>query len=276
RNYVAGDTLSSGVLNSAQPLYVDSFYQTAQFFDRIWSSSNMLPVYYYDGSPISYSSVAEVNTDGSYTVYTYSNHDNGYADHPEVAGMATSYTYSGSLWQQVNTGSLVLERGLLLNQADYKSGGTLLKKLAFTYNPDTTRFNNYIRSYHYDRRFSLAGAIISFDQGGFLTLTSGPPIYFGDVVSAYSRYYHYPYGYTLTDTSYDQNGTNPYVKQTTFSYDSYRNKKSEMYLNSMGDTVIQSYNYAADSITGLSSGAQAAKNAMKKNNMVGLVLEKTR
>jgi YD repeat-containing protein len=276
RDYIHHDTLSSGVLNSALPQYVDSSFQSGSFTSRIWSSANALPTYYTDGSPVTYTQVTEINADNGQTVYTYANHDNGYQDKPPANAAVIHYTNTGTLWQQVNTCSMELERGLPLNQAFYKADGTLLRNVGYQYNNDPSRLTTPVRKLHYDRRFSLNGAVIGFDAGGFVTLTSGIPIYFGDFISAINTYVQFPYSKTVTETDYDQSGGNPQTKVTSYTYDTYRNRKSEAFVSSSGETVLNSYNYPTDVISGLSAAASYAQSKMLAGNMVALQLEKTR
>jgi len=79
----------------------------------------------------------------------------------------------------------------------------------------------------------------------------------------------------LSEIQYDQNGANPVTSTSTYTYDSYRNRKSEVSNTSTAVQLTSSYNYAADAITGLSATATTGKTAMVNASMFGIPLEKT-
>jgi len=119
----------------------------------------------------------------------------------------------------------------------------------------------------------LASTAISYDDGGFINITSGLPLYFGDFTCGINLHYDYPYLQSETVTEYDENGANPMTVVTNYTYDGYRNKKTESYTSSKNEPVVKSYNYAADAISGISTATQTAQTAMVQAGMVGIPLE---
>jgi hypothetical protein len=278
RDYVNNNYTSSGVLNSALPSYIDNFsgtYQGAAYLYTDWSNNNVKIQYYTNGSPITYSNVQELNSDGSLTTYIYSNHDNGYLDKTGSFYLVTQFPQPTPIIQSVNSNSLQLERGLLLNKSSYAVGSILLDSKTYAYNSDPTRYNTNIRKYTYDKKYTLYGPSFTFDANGFLVVTSGNPIYWGDITTALNTYIEYPYLASETDVVYDQTGANPLTKTTTYGYDGYRNEKSAVTTTSTAATLATNLNYAADAITGLSAAATTGQAAMVSASMFGIPLEKT-
>ena len=267
------DTISCGVLNSSQPVYVDAYSSSNNFLFRSWSENSIFPNHYTNGSPVTYTNVRETNSDGGFKIYTYSNQDNGYLDRTPVNYYLLSYTNLDPGFQLINMNSLELERGLLLNESMYGANASLLKKTIYQYNSDTTRFNSALRKYSYNRKFSLNGTVINWDDGGFVQFTSGAPTFYTDIVTALNIYIEYPFLQSVVDTNYDQNGANPMVTVTNYTYDTLRNKKTEGFTSSKAELVSKSYNYAADAISGLSTGAQQGQAAMVTAGMYGIPLE---
>lgn len=276
RDYVNNNLTSSGVLNSAQPSYVDTYNSPNNYFYRMWSSTSVYPMHYTNGSPVTYTNVTELNSDGGFNIYTYSNHDNGYADQAPDSVLYTYFSGIDPILQEVTTNSMELERGLLLNEVTFKAGNTKLKNTAYQYNNSSTRFNNSIRRYQYNFKFSLSGASLSFDDGGFLTSSTAFPIYMGDIVTPINMFIDYPFLQSETKTEYDQNGLNPMTTVITDTYDNYRNKKTEQFTGSKGENITDSLNYAADAISGISTAAQQAQTGMVAAGMLGISLEKKR
>ncbi|HXB32924.1 MAG TPA: RHS repeat domain-containing protein [Puia sp.] len=270
RNYLQGNNVTSGVLNSGLPLYVDSL-NSAGLIYRDWSSDDVLPTHYTAGSPVTYTTVTELSSDSSVKVFTYSNQDNGYLDQPPTSIIGSDYTSISTIWEEAFSSSLELQRGLLLNEAWYNSGHTLLKNLAYQY--DTIQANTAIHRYQYDKKFILYDAVVAPDDGGSYTVIQGDAIYYGDILTPINIYTEYPYLSEATKTDYDQNGQNPVTVVHNYTYDNYRNKISDAYTSSEGQPVNISYNYAANTISGLSTTAQQGQSAMQTAGMYGIPLE---
>ena len=86
------------------------------------------------GSHIGYTEVTEKYPNGSFRVFTFSNFDNGYMDHPATA------VYGGTRREFAKFSSLEQTRGLLLKCEEYDSTSTLVKRKTNTFHVDTTRF----------------------------------------------------------------------------------------------------------------------------------------
>lgn len=266
RDYVNNNYTSSGVLNSATPTYLNTYSNTDGTSKYTgWSNNNVSLPYYTNGSPITYSNVQESNSDGSYKTYTYSNHDNGYLDNTGTFYVLTQFPSSTPSIQSVNSNSLQLDRGLLLNEKTYALGSVLINSKTYTYNSDPTRLNTNIRKYTYDKKFSLSGSVISFSQDGFLAVSPGPSIVWGDITAALNTYIDYPFLQSTTEVQYDDAGANPLTRTTNYTYDGYRNKKTEELTTSTSANLLSTYGYAGD----------AGNTVMVNAGMVGVPLEKT-
>jgi len=246
---------------------------------------------YTDGRDVVYSEVQEQLPDGSINIYDYSNSDNPtYRDEPPlfVYSNAFEYTnsvglYEGNFITSVNiysTGinpfmshsSRELERGQLLTLTSKNAAGNIVKLVQNTYNSDPTRFtntSNYVRSYD---NYSNVGA-------------NGPGIVVEQYFQAIKIYTYFPYLQSTTTTVYDQNGNNPVTTSISYTYDNYRNLISKTTTSSEGETVVNTINYAPETISGLSTSAATAQTAMANQvynsatpyqtlNMAGIPLEK--
>lgn len=272
RDLVNNNYISSGVLNSAQPSYCDEYRGTNLYRD--WSSQDVNATHYTDGSPMSYTNVQEQNSDGSFKTFTYSNQDNGWIDWtPSYVDLYGFPSISPEI-QSVSLTSLELERGLLLSENSYGVGSVLLEHKGHLYNNAPGRFQDSINRYTYTMKFSLNGAVLSYTDGGFLAVSQGSTLYFGDITSAVSIHYYYPWLQSDTVTEYDQTGANPMSVVTNYTYDEvYRNKKTGSYISSKNEPVVKTYNYAPDVISGISSATQQTQSSMFLAGMTGIPLE---
>ena len=136
--------LSSGIL-SGNPRtqtsgHLDFHYEPYDYdIDYVIFSENpILPLSETDGNHVTYSYVRETFPDGGYTDYKYSNHDaSGCLDEePFMLGYTGGTPYS-------RIQSRALQRGLLLEKTDYKSGGGMARKETNTYQ---TSSQEYVKS----------------------------------------------------------------------------------------------------------------------------------
>ncbi len=275
RDYVNNDLRSSGVLNGPEPKYVEdeiidnSPYYTLNY--RIWSSNYKTPNHFTNGSHVNYTSVTEVNADGGFTIYNFSNQDNGYLNKPHVLGITTNpkpFNENAIL----RSSNLELERGLLLSEKIYRKDTLLLKKVDYEYNNDASRFNVFVKRYYYDTKNVYDGSAFAIGNEG---VVSKPFILHLSTLIATQNFIHYPFLKKITETLYNQNGGNPIVTVTDFTYDQYRNLKSEVALNSKNEAIMTSYNYANDDVPGLDATALEGKNTMVVGHIVSIPLEKT-
>jgi hypothetical protein len=215
---------SSGVLDS-KPQY--TFLTTGtttdnrSFTNSFVASNSVIPVSSSTmGSFIGYSYVVEQNTDASYTIYKFSNHDNGYADQAPVN------SFNGAILNGYNIfNSLYFERGNLLDQTDYNASGQKVSE-------KTTQYS-----------LTMPGAIAN----AVLSANSGVCGY--NNVGAYSRT-AYAMNYSpflpasVTSTAYASDGSGAaVVKNTTQTYDQYKNLLQQQTVNSKGQTEVTAYSY---------------------------------
>lgn len=271
RDYVNHTSyLSAGVLNSAPPKYVDDYYSAGNYIYKVWSTNNRVPMHYTNGSPITYSKVQEVYADGAFKEYIYANHDNGYLDKiPEKAVVAA---YGNSAFQEFTTNSRELERGHLLKETSYRQDFLPLEKIEYLYNDDPNRFNENIRRYQFENKFTLNGTIINWQTQSF---NIGPPAFTGANLYALNIYTFFPFLKKVTHTKYNQNGANPVIVVKDFTYDGFRNLASETTTSSKGEELKTILKYANDNLTGLDATATEAKTVMIEGHIVSLPLEKT-
>ena len=274
-----GTSNSSGILSGYKKIIYSASIgnPTQAFVTGIDYNDYSRCLNYTDGRDVVYSEVQEILADGSYNLYDYSNSDNPiYIDEVPLPSLPLTTPYSDGYFANTvyynNTGTFTsslsfpflshssreLERGQLLSLSSYNSSGVPLKQITNTYNSDPNRFNNYVRSYdNYSIQASMNGVLVN-------------ERYFQPI----KIYTYYPYLQNSTTTVWDKNGQNPVSTVTNYTYDAYRNKKTESYTSSMSELVSNSYNYANDAITGLGTTASAAQTAMVNANMTGIILEK--
>jgi YD repeat-containing protein len=267
--------LSTGVLNSRIPKYVDFYSQVSNYVFKAWSTSSRIPLHYTNGSPLTYSKVQEINSDGGFKQYTYSNHDNGYLDQIPEKGVFTNY--GDAAFQEFTTNSRELERGQLLEEVFYSQNFYLLKKIEYQYNDDPNRFNEAIRKYQYENKFTLNGTIINWqaihEGTGGNPFSPGAAAFTGANFWAMKIYTFFPFLKSKTETNYHPDGTNPVTNTTAYTYDNYRNIHNETLTSSNGDQVINLFNHPGDNITGLTTEAQLAKSALLASHNTSTILE---
>ena len=158
KNYASGGRTSSGVLNFKPVFYTEyngtiTNPQIAGYLGGPYPGTIAFkqfstdPIYapsYHKTNFITYSEVAEVNADNSYTVFTFKNYDNGYADKP-AENILVDNPQVGNCWQEDEVNSLDLERGQMLTQSRYDTSGKLRSKTVYDYNDTISRFSKNVR-----------------------------------------------------------------------------------------------------------------------------------
>ncbi|MCW3465782.1 DUF5977 domain-containing protein [Chitinophaga nivalis] len=225
-DYNAGGKASSGIL-SGVPNYLDRNYWDLQEYKLdywYWYDYSIEPLSHTNGNHVTYSEVAEILADSSYTIYQYTNHNNpAYLDQ-EHAGML--YTAPGQWVMDPHT-SMALERGKLLRKRHYSTPGTLLKDTRYEYDVTSDRFKEAIRNVYISQR-----------QFGKL---------YDYRITSYFTYTYPSYLTAEKDTTYDMNGANPIGTQTTYTYDKgYRVLKQTQTQNSKDQYLATYYTYPAD------------------------------
>src|SRR5690606_33088625 len=149
--------VSSGVLDT-KPKYmftnVGKDVSGYNFTFRSVASSPVLPLTANSaGQSIGYSEVIEMRSDGAYTVYKYTNHDNGFSDIEPVNSYNRSTTGSFPFT------SLHFTRGKLTERGDYDTEGKIRRKKSYHY-----QNNNYLTAPH--ARSVYTNTYYSVNSGG--------------------------------------------------------------------------------------------------------------
>jgi hypothetical protein len=237
-NYAAAGASSSGVL-SYEPIHFAYFNGVVQApakyagtpgapnFEGNMTytqySTDALNAISYKGSHISYSEVAEVDLDGSYSVYKYKNYDNGY--HDKAAENAVSDNANvGEFWKEDEMNSMELERGQLLSEQSYNSANSLKQDAFYGYNDDISRFNSHVRR-------------IKMVPNPIFTANYPSIRYTASLVYSYSVFD--PFLKTKTTTRYETGGNIADAVITTY-HATNRLVTSQTSVDSKGQTVVVS------------------------------------
>lgn len=242
---------SSGVLDN-KPVYSSNLngldIRNVGYIYRSISSNSVVPVSNTgSGSYLGYSTVVEKRSDGSYSIFKYTNHDNGYQDKPYLNG----FNLQGLDYFEGT--SLGYQRGRQYEQVIYNSSG---KRTAET-----------IISYSSIREDLVARAVLS----GRIQICSSASR------SAHSRTaYQIPYypffQSRIIENQYDLYGVLTTSKSTDYMVDVYRNIIEESFLNSKQNKQTIKYKYPYDFST---SNINNTYSLMKNLNIVNPVIEKS-
>lgn len=240
KNYATGGTSSSGVL-SFEPVHFLAFTGTVtapKYYQGKSGEANFagamtftqyntdpLNISNFRGSHITYSEVAEVDLDGSYSVYKYKNYDNNYHDKP-AERMVLDNANVGDFWKEDEMNSMELERGQILSEEKFNSSNIIREKSEFQYNDDPNRFNTNVRR---------------------IKLSPNPmysPNYPSIRYTATLVYTYYPFVKTLTKTTYESGGN--LSSPVTRTYAANRLIASETSTDSKEQSVMTTYKYPHD------------------------------
>jgi YD repeat-containing protein len=233
---------SSGVLDS-KPKYsfvtIGTTTDGRAFTNSFISSNSVIPVSSNSmGTYIGYSSVIEQRSDGSYTSYQFTNHDNGYADQAPI----NSFN-NGSLngFQLFN--SLYFERGQLLNKMIYNNTGQKVTE-------DITQYSLTIPTATANAVFSSVSGVCDYNNVGAISRT------------AYSLCYSPFLPVSSTSKVYPNDGRGTtVVKSIVMTYNQYKNIIQQQTVNSRGEKVLTNYKYPTD-YTDATSQAMLAANIL--------------
>lgn len=267
KDYHGGNMSSSGIL-SGRPFYHESGFSNDGWHFTKMSSNSFKALNNSGGSHITYTTVTEKLSDGSLTEYTYSNHDNGYIDHP-----AWGYVFNvPSLYaQSISTNlpyrSRSYARGNLLIEKKYNSNGGLVEKTTNTYN-DSMNENDAVRAIYFSRDFY--GTV---ETDGVFTLITPPDAWIAKSCS-YSRYTHHFYLQSTERIVYDPITTKSVTSLTQYEYNNLAGrhqlkKKSFKYTDSK--FIHTKYFYAED--TEMTSPLQPVLSDLIAKNMTGIPLQ---
>ena len=249
---VISSLTSSGVLDS-KPAY--NFITTgtttvgSTFTNNYLASNSVVPGSSNTmGSYLGYTNVVEQRSDGSYTIYTYSNHDNGYADQSPVntwnSGALRGYNIFNSLW---------FERGLQLDKKQFTNNDGVVLDESTTYT-----------------------LTIPSEEVNAVNTNNTTVCEYGNV-GAYERDAYYmiysPFlPTTKTTVTYSSDGSgNSYAVTTNLTYDQYKNVTQSQVVNSKGQTETTTITYPPSLVT---SDPNNPYNLMVNMNNVSSMVER--
>jgi YD repeat-containing protein len=237
-NYATGGTASSGIL-SFEPIHFAYFngtvtppanYRGSSYFSGPMTftqySTDPLNAASHKGNHITYSEVAEVNLDGSFTVFKYKNYDNGYHDRP-AENMVCDNSNVGDFWKADEMNSMEIERGQLLSEELYSSTKSLRRNTVFVYDDNINRFNEHIR-----RVKLIPNPIFSVNYRSLRYTAS-------------LIYTYYPFLKTKTTTSYEDGNALANITNYTFNGQN-RLLTSQSTVNSKNQHILVSNKYPHD------------------------------
>lgn len=215
--------ISSGIL-SAPIQYVDTLDITSdhhhlQMIEM--RSESVLPVSTSGGtSHIQYSDVIEVNNDGTYSKYHFTNYDNGYRDE----ACCTMLEADREKFAKFN--SKAMERGLLLSKYEFSSSNQLVRGTEYTYHKDSDS-NNYVRA--------VFAKFYNFCNGSADSWYDG---------QAYKIYTYSMLPETEEETVYESNGS---IKTTTrYAYNDFNQLSSKTVYNGNTEIEKEIHSYVGD------------------------------
>jgi hypothetical protein len=157
--------ISSGALGGQVKYYFNDYIVSAFNDNNVrkkictFSSNSVLPSCNNGlGIHIGYSQVVEKENDGSFSIYSFSNFDNGRMD--ESADAIIQYTHT----PYEAYASKSQERGLLLSSEKYNSNSIKIKSNEFIYERDSNT-NNYVRAMFARWRNICSGSATCYDEG---------------------------------------------------------------------------------------------------------------
>lgn len=233
RDYLGGGTVSSGILSDSANYVTE--YDDGTITNWELTSVPVEPFLTTDGNHVTYSEVAEVLADGSFTIYKYTNHDDEvYRD--EDAN-ATYVADDDRRWRYDPFTSRELERGNLLTKTMYAVGNTKVREEQYTYNSDPDRFTSFVRYLDVKHRSFYLGETQILDK------------VFDTRITAYQEYTYTPYLTSRTERTYDQQDTSRFVETVyTYQYDNpaHNQLTRTRMVDSEGGDRVTTYRYAPD------------------------------
>lgn len=230
KNYVPGAPVStlpsSGVLlTQAQYSFVNfqarSSFNSGTIITYTWHNTNsQVPTYdYLRGAHVGYSEVVEVTPGNGYTIYKYSNYDNGHGDEAPINTLdVTAYAF------QPYT-SKANERGKLLQMVHYNENGAMITREVLEY-----------------QDLSGTGRFIRFFDSRLITLCD-----LHSIVLATARK-KYSYKYLLKKkTTYEYFSGNEFVNEVRYVYNSRSQVVEEQHHGlSQNEIIVVRNKYASD------------------------------
>lgn len=253
---------SSGVLDS-KPIYNFSIsgvdVNNHSYSYSAVSSNPIIPLTTSStGTHIGYTNVVEQRSDGSYTVYNFTNHDNGYQDLMPLSN------FNQNTSNFLQSSSMSFKRGKLLQKTAYNSNGNIVSQ-------ETTNYSTNVSTYTNPAPTPAANAV----SQQILTVCGDANI--GAIArTAYQLYYSPFVPISQTSNTYDLNltGSNNMISATTNNtYDQYKNIIEQDITNSDGTIQKTRYKYAYDFSN---SNSNNPYTIMVGQNMTSQVIETIR
>lgn len=258
-----GSLWSTGILDGEVRYYFNDYRVKAfnnsslTYSQSLFSSQSVLPANYNsNGSHIGYSTVTENLNDGSYTMYDYSNYDNG--NHLDIAPnnslQPLRMAYEPYTSKEMN-------RGKLLRERTYSASNVLLRDRELTYIQTGQNAGTEVRAMK-ARYFNVCPSTASSAEEG----------------TAYRFLTHSFLPASEKITEYDMAGANPVTTTRTMTYDNLFGKllRQELFTDSKGIQHRTGYRYPFDVSTSPTIYADPLFDAvlsMRSYNMMGIPLE---
>jgi len=261
-NYATGGNLSSGVLNGQVKYFFDMYndFGGGRWLRiKTFLTSNLLPLSINStGMHVGYSEVVEKQDSSGFTVFKFSNFDNGYKDEPSLY-----YSDIPSRPYEISDpfNSMSILRGRPISIEHYSEQRKIVSK----------KENKYVRCGNEFIRSIDTKNIPSCD--GYSGYVLGFP------------YRNYTFKYKLakeitTEYASDNSGV-IMIKDVSYTYDSiHKLLKESIEVNSKGDTTKVSYRYVPDILGNVALITDQPANLrpfhnMLKNNIIGKPVEVT-
>lgn len=260
---------SSGVLER-QPVYS---YEVTHGALNYWvkESIPILPMT-SSGSihPVGYSEVVEKESDGSYKIFKFTNHDNGFHDLNPLNSITATPVGKPAI-------SRSLERGHLLYEGIFNSTGSLIKSEEINYiRLGGGADSNFVRSLQ--KEFKGYCKVYTFVPTTFWSFwlvpgTNDIYIHPGSFTPTYSNstaYGYFTYKFLkskVTTTLNTQTGGNPIISITNFQYDNIGNPIIIDIAGSKGETYSKRIQYSYQL-----KSTSAVYNDMYKRNITSVPL----
>jgi len=243
--YKENATQSSGILHGL-PQYSENgtfnFVGGGSVNYFRWVNYSIQPFGHTKGNHVTYSQVKEILPDNSYILRKYSNQNNlEYRDKVLVSIVGNSMYGSGLPYNDLS-----LERGLLLEEDYYSNQNILVKKLAYKYNTDPNRTNNFIRYVDFKLLW------LDFNSTGHSILSySGQTASFIKSAYAFKKFIYDEKVSKIEEFKYDIYGGNEIRNEKNIIYNNDKNIKEENWIDSKGKQVKIIFKYSSDYSTSI-------------------------
>lgn len=236
KNYATGGSTSSGILsgiNQYNERYVFMNPCTGSLgYSQAWSDNAFLPWGESDIKNITYSEVAEKNNDGSFTVYKYTNYENiDCLDEVHLQALVLGATQSEAYQLSSNE----IERGLLLQEANYNNLNNKVSEKIYEYDYDPDRKQQYAKCV---RRRDNLKVVLNASNYWWIPACYEQAIF---RLYPYKKYYYNIPLKKVTESFFETTGTITQV--SSFSYDQYGNTVSTVTNTSDGMQRINAIKY---------------------------------